>query len=75
VEVLFVGDPAVPHRRRALRALRRAGIDVTSRGAWHPQRGRWGDERAALLRRSKLLLNISRHPGNAADSRLALGAS
>lgn len=75
LDVLFLGDPAVPHRRRALRALRRAGIEVISRGAWDPRRGLWGEERAAVLGRTKLLVNLSRHPGNAADARLGLGAT
>lgn len=74
VDVLFVGDPAVPHRQRALRALRKAGVEVGVRGAWSVERGLWGEEREAMLRRTKLLLNVSRHPGNAADARLALGA-
>jgi hypothetical protein len=75
IDVLFLGDPAVPHRRRALRQLRREGVDVVARGAWDAKRGLWGTEREGILRRTKLLLNISRHPGNAADSRLGLGAS
>jgi hypothetical protein len=74
IDVLFVGDADVPHRRRALRRLRRAGVDVTVRGAWHPTRGLWGDERRDLLLRTKVLLNVHRHPGNAADARLGLGA-
>jgi hypothetical protein len=74
VDVLFVGDLNVPHRRRALRRLDRAGVNVLARGGWSSTHGLWGDERDALLRRTKLLLNISRHPGNYADSRLGLGA-
>ncbi len=75
IDVLFVGDRAVPHRRRALRRLRRAGVDVIARGAWNDKRGLWGAERDDTLGRTKLLLNISRHPGNAADTRIGLGAA
>lgn len=75
IDVLFIGDLNVPHRRRALRRLRRAGVDVAARGAWSDAHGLFGEERDEMLRRTKLLLNLSRHPGNCAHGRLGLGAA
>lgn len=72
IDVLFVGDLRLPRRRRALRRLRRAGLQVATYGDWS-QRGLWGEERERVLCRTRVMLNISRHPGNQAGGRLLLG--
>jgi hypothetical protein len=69
IDVLFLGTlKAVPRRRRILRVLARADVDVLARGDWHDPRY-WGSQRAALLNRTKIALNLSRHPGQFAGDR------
>jgi glycosyltransferase involved in cell wall biosynthesis len=71
VDVLFLGALDVPRRRRVLRRLERAGIDVLARGDWRdPQY--WGAPRAALLNRAKISLNLSRHAGQFSGDRFTL---
>jgi len=72
IDVLFIGALEVPRRRRALRALRRRGVEVTALGAWHDQ-AYWGENRTRLLNRARILINISRHRGDLADDRFILG--
>jgi hypothetical protein len=72
VDVLFLGAMDVPRRRRAVRALRRRGVEVEVAGSWF-DRSLWGDERTRLLNRVRVLLNISRRPGENAGVRLILG--
>lgn len=71
IDVLFLGI-AVPRRKRVLRGLRRTGIEVVSLGSWSDP-AVWGAHRAELLSRVKILLNLSRHPGQFAGTRLTLG--
>lgn len=72
IDVMFFGAQDVPRRRRIVRQMRRAGIDVRSEGAWSPK-GLWGDERTEVLNRSKLVLNLGRHPGELSGMRLLTG--
>lgn len=72
VDVLFLGALEVPRRKRAFRALRRSGVDVLAAGDWGDPRY-WGAKRTRLLNRAKILLNISRHPGQYSGERLVLG--
>ena len=71
VDVLFLGALDVPRRRRLLRGLERAGIDVLARGDWRDPRY-WGAPRAALLNRAKISLNLSRHAGQFSGDRFTL---
>ena len=72
IDVLFLGTLDVPRRNRQLERLRRQGIQVSVVGNWSDP-ACWGESRVRLLNRTKILLNISRHPGNLSDSRLILG--
>jgi glycosyltransferase involved in cell wall biosynthesis len=71
VDVLFLGALDVPRRRRILRGLERAGVDVLARGDWRDPRY-WGAPRAALLNRAKISLNLSRHAGQFSGDRFTL---
>jgi hypothetical protein len=71
IDVVFLGALNVPRRRRLLRALARAGVDVVARGGWTDPRY-WGAARAALLNRAKIVLNLSRHPGQFAGERFTV---
>lgn len=73
VDVLFLGDTRPLRRRRLLSKLRRAGIDVTVRGSWHPDgRGLWGEERTRFLNRTKILVHLQRYPGKLAAIRYVI---
>jgi glycosyltransferase involved in cell wall biosynthesis len=72
IDVLFLGTLDVPRRNRQLERLRRKGIRVSIVGSWSDP-ACWGENRTGLLNRTKVLLNISRHPGNLSDTRLILG--
>ena len=71
IDVLFLGM-VVPRRRRVLRGLRRKGVEVVNLGSWTDP-ALWGEQRAELLSRVKILLNLSRNPGQFAGTRLTLG--
>jgi glycosyltransferase involved in cell wall biosynthesis len=72
IDTLFLGALDVPRRRRLLNRLRRRGINVVERGSWFDP-ANWGEERARLLNRTKILLNFGRHPGELSGMRLILG--
>jgi hypothetical protein len=72
IDVLFLGSLVIPRRRRALRHLRRAGLDVLALGGYGKS-GVWGEERVRLLNRTKILLNILRFPGAPTLLRLTMG--
>jgi hypothetical protein len=74
IDVLFLGALDVPRRRRALRRLRSAGVNVVAVGDWQDPRF-WGDSRVALLNRARIVLNISRNPGQFSGQRLILAAA
>ena len=74
IDVLFLGTTQTSRRRRLLKQLRRAGVDVRAEGKWDAS-GTWGEYRTNLLNRTKILLNLQRHPGELAGMRMILGMS
>jgi len=72
VDVLFLGARDVPRRKRILRKLRGRGVEVVERGGWRDPSS-WGENRTQLLNRTKILLNIPRHPGLLSGYRMILG--
>lgn len=72
IDVLFLGTMQVPRRRRLVAELGEAGVHVRTEGSWHDGAA-WGDERTRLLNRTKILLNLPRHPGEFSGLRLILG--
>jgi hypothetical protein len=72
IEVLFLGSRDVPRRRRLLNQFRRSGVEVVARGNWFDP-ANWGEARARLLNRTKILLNLARYPGELSGRRLILG--
>jgi hypothetical protein len=72
IDVLFLGDLNVPRRKKLLRTLRRAGVEVCARGRWGDPRY-FGEPRTILVNRAKIFLNLSRFPGQFSGSRLVLG--
>ena len=73
LDVIFLGA-MVPRRKKLLSSLRRSGIDVTAVGSWHDP-ALWGEARTRLLSRTRIFLNLSRHPGELAGGRFVLGMS
>jgi hypothetical protein len=72
IDVIFFGAQDVPRRRRIVRQMRREGIDVVSEGAWGKS-GLWGERRTEVLNRSRIVLNLGRHPGELSGMRLLTG--
>jgi hypothetical protein len=72
VDTLFLGELNIPRRRRLIRRLRRHGVNLLTMGSWSDP-ACWGENRTRLLNRTKLFLNIQRHPGELPDTRLILG--
>lgn len=72
IDVLFIGDLSLLRRQRAFRHLRRAGVRLEAVGSLSDARY-WGENRTRLLNRAKIMLNISRHPGQLTGKRLILG--
>ena len=71
VEVLFLGDTRPRRRRRLLRSLRNAGVNVTVRGSWHDP-ALWGERRTEFLNRTKIIVHLQRYPGKVAAKRFIL---
>jgi hypothetical protein len=74
IDVMFLGTMQVPRRRRLVAQLRRAGIEVQTKGSWQNSEA-WGENRILLLNRTKILLSLQRHPGEFTGMRLILGMS
>jgi len=72
IDVLFLGAQDVPRRNRLLERLRKCGIRIHVVGGYASP-GCWGKDRTELLNRTKILLNLSRTPGEFPDLRLILG--
>ena len=72
IDVLFLGAQDVPRRNRLLQRLRKNGVRIHVVGSYANQ-GCWGKDRTELLNRTKILLNLSRTPGEFPDLRLILG--
>jgi len=71
IDVLFLGD-LVPRRRRWIRELESRGIRVETRGSWFDP-DCWGESRTRLLNRTRIYLNLMRHPGELPGYRMILG--
>lgn len=72
IDVLFLGAQDVPRRNRLLQRLRKNGVRIHAVGSYVNQ-GCWGKDRTELLNRTKILLNLSRTPGEFPDLRLIMG--
>lgn len=72
IDVLFLGTMQVRRRRKAVAQLARSGIPVRTEGSWRGSET-WGQNRLQLLNTTKILLNLSRHPGEFAGLRMILG--
>jgi hypothetical protein len=72
IDVLFLGDQHVRRRKRIIQRLAQEGVAVQAVGDYADPRY-WGDSRTELLNRTKVLLNLSRHPGLQNDVRLMIG--
>jgi glycosyltransferase involved in cell wall biosynthesis len=71
VSVVFLGDFRLPRRRRILRQLERAGVDILTLGDYaNPEL--WGEGRVELMNRAKIALNIPRLEGHLPDVRLVV---
>jgi hypothetical protein len=73
IDVLFLGTMQVPRRRQLIAQLASAGVTVRIEGSWTNRGASWGEARTQLLNRTKILLNVSRHPGEFAGLRMILG--
>jgi len=62
IDVLMLGTMNVPHRRRVVRHLRRAGVPVTTAGDYGDP-SLWGESRTELVNRVKIMLSVGRFPG------------
>lgn len=74
IDVLFLGTLDAARRRGVLRRLRREGVAVEHAGTFRGP-GIWGTERSELLSRARIVLNISRRPGEGSQLRFVLGMS
>lgn len=72
IDVLFLGDLRVRRRNKILQRLRKEGLEVHAVGDYSNP-SYWGDSRTELLNRTKIMLALARHRGQAADMRLFLG--
>jgi hypothetical protein len=72
LDVLFLGALDVPRRKRALRRLRRLGVELVEKGDWSDA-SLFGEPRVELLNRTKILLNLARQPGQLSGLRMILG--
>jgi hypothetical protein len=75
VDALFLGisDPLrTPRRHKCLRRLEEEPISLLIKGSWRDP-DCWGNKRKELLNRTKILINIHRHPNEFEGFRLLLG--
>jgi hypothetical protein len=72
LDVVFLGLLDVPRRRRLVRRMGRAGLDIVVRGSWSDP-AFWGDERGRLLNRTKILLSFGRFAGQLPGHRFLVG--
>ena len=71
LDVLFLGV-LVPRRKRLIRQLEARRVRVRQAGGWSDPQS-WGESRTQLLNRTKIFLNLARHPGELPGVRLILG--
>lgn len=74
IDVLLLAHLVVPRRKRIVRHLRRHGVAVVALGDWKNP-AYFGSSRSVLLNRTKILLNIPRHPGLLSGMTMILGMS
>lgn len=74
IDVLLLAHLVVPRRKRIVRHLRRRGVPVVALGDWRNP-AYFGSSRSVLLNRTKILLNIPRHPGLLSGMTMILGMS
>jgi hypothetical protein len=72
IPVLFIGSLDVPRRKKLLRRLRARGVSVEAVGSWSDPQF-YGEARTRLLNRVRILLNLSRFPGQNSGHRLLIG--
>lgn len=72
IDVLFLGTMTDPRHKGCLRYLSDCGVRVEAAGEWGDRRY-WGEERTTLINRSKIFLNLQRHPGKLSGQRMILG--
>ena len=72
LNALFIGSLKPVRRRRKIRELRCRGLELVAVGDWNSDTY-WGENRARLLSRVNVMVNVSRYPGDLADSRFLLG--
>jgi len=71
IDVLLLGAHRLRSRKRALRMLRRAGIQIEAKGDYFDP-SLWGENRTRLINRTKIMLSISRFPGTFATARFLM---
>jgi hypothetical protein len=72
IDVLFIGTLDDTRHRRAIRYLRSQGVNVEALGSWKAGES-WGESRTRLINRSRIFLNVQRHPGQYSGYRMLLG--
>jgi len=72
IDVLFLGTQDDPRHLKAVKYLQRRGVNVLSLGDW-TNPAYWGEKRTELINRTKIFLNIQRHPGKLSGIRMLLG--
>ena len=72
IDVLFLGELRIPRRQRIFRRLRASGVNLVTAGDWNDP-NLFGAGRVELVNRSKILLNIPRHPGLLSGGRMLIG--
>src|SRR5215208_557147 len=61
LDALFIGSLKPVRRRRRIRRLRRRGLELVAVGDWSSDTY-WGENRARLLNRVNVMVNVSRYP-------------
>lgn len=72
IDVLFIGSQDLRHRQKTLQQLRDNGINVTTMGCYYND-SLWGAERDAVIRRTKIFLNLQRYPASLLGMRFLIG--
>jgi glycosyltransferase involved in cell wall biosynthesis len=73
IDALFLGNTSrAPRRRRYLRKLKKEFTPLLVKGSWRDPEC-WGEKRKELLNRTKIFINIHRHPNEFEGFRLLQG--
>ena len=73
IPALFIGIMTDPRHKRAVRYLRRNGVDVMARGDWTHDAGLWGEKRTETINRARVFLALQRNPRELSGVRMILG--